>query len=91
MNFPVVIHKEPDSVYGVSVPDLPGCISAGSTIDEALSQVREAIGVHLDGILQDGLDWPTPSDIETLRQDQDYADGIWAIVSVDVDPSQQAA
>jgi predicted RNase H-like HicB family nuclease len=91
MNFPVAIHKEPTSVYGVSVPDLPGCISAGSTVDEALSQAREAIALHLEGILEEGLDWPTPSDIETLRHQPEYADAIWAIVALNFDPRQDAA
>jgi predicted RNase H-like HicB family nuclease len=91
MNIPIAIHKDPGSSYGVSVPDLPGCISAGSTIDEAMLMAREAILLHLEGILEDGLEWPTPSDVETLRADPDYADAIWAIVSVDLDHSQRAA
>jgi len=91
MNFPVAIHKDSDSIYGVTVPDLPGCFSAGSTIDEALAETREAIALHLEGILEEGQDWPTPSDIETLRQNPDYADAIWAIVSLDLDESQRAA
>jgi predicted RNase H-like HicB family nuclease len=91
MNFPVAIHKNPDSIYGVSVPDLPGCISGGSTVDEALAGAREAIVLHLEGILEDGLDWPTPSDIETLRRHPDYADAIWAVVSIDLDKPQHAA
>ena len=36
MRYPVVIHKDPESDYGVTVPDLPGCFSAGETLDEAL-------------------------------------------------------
>jgi len=91
MNFPVAIHKDPESIYGVTVPDLPGCFSAGSTVDEALAQTREAIALHLEGILEEGADWPTPSDIETLRRNPDYADAIWAIVSVDVNETQRAA
>ena len=91
MNIPVAIHKDPDSCYGVSVPDLPGCISGGSTIDEALVMAREAIALHLEGILEDALEWPTPSDIEVLRADPDYADAIWAIVSVDIERPMRAA
>lgn len=91
MNFPVAIHKEACSCYGVSVPDLPGCITAGSTIDEAIERAHEAILLHLEGILEDGLEWPTPTDIELLRADSDYADAIWAIVSVDVNRTQRAA
>lgn len=83
MNYPVVIHKDRKSDYGVSVPDLPGCVSAGKTVDEALAAVQEAIELHLEGIIEDGGVVPLPSPIERLRNDPDYADGTWAIVSVD--------
>ncbi len=86
MNYPVVIHKDQKSDYGVSVPDLPGCVSAGATVDEALSMVREAIELHLEGIIEDGGVIPLPTPIEKLRADPDYADGTggtWAIVGVD--------
>ena len=43
MNYPVVIHKEKRSDYGVTVPDLPGCFSAGKTSTECLSMAQEAI------------------------------------------------
>ncbi|GAB4450983.1 MAG: hypothetical protein Fur0044_46430 [Anaerolineae bacterium] len=63
MRYPVVIHKDPQSDYGVSMPDLPGCFSAGETLDEALTQVVEAIECHLEGILAGGeADSPTPGD-----------------------------
>lgn len=86
MNFIVAIHKDPDSDYGVSVPDLPGCISAGTTFAEALEMIREAIELHLEGMLEDGIEIPTPTtDIERLRQDPDFADAIWAVVSVHIE------
>lgn len=83
MNFPIVIHKDPDSDYGVTVPDLPGCFSAWSTIDEAMLMAREAIELYLDTLVDDGREVPAPSDIESLRGNPDFADAIWAIVSVD--------
>jgi predicted RNase H-like HicB family nuclease len=87
MNYPVVIHKDPDSDYGVSVPDLPGCVSAGATVDEALAMVREAIELHLEGMIEDGGVIPLPTPIEDLRADRvhkdDWADGTWAFVNVD--------
>lgn len=83
MYFPIAIHKDPDSDYGVTVPDLPGCFSAGSTIDEAMLMAREAIELYLDTLVEDGQEIPTPSDIETLRKNPDFADAIWAIVSAD--------
>ncbi len=42
MNYPIVVHKEKGSDYGVTVPDLPGCFSAGGTLDEALAMACDA-------------------------------------------------
>ena len=83
MRYPVVIHKDPNSDYGVTVPDVAGCFSAGATLDEALSEVVEAIEAHLEGMLIDGEAIPTPQTIEYHQNNPDYADGIWAVVSVD--------
>jgi predicted RNase H-like HicB family nuclease len=83
MYFPIAIHKEPGSDYGVTVPDLPGCFSAGSTIDEAMLMAREAIELYLDTLIDDGRDVPAASDIESLRSNPDFADAIWAFVSAD--------
>lgn len=83
MKYPVVIHKDKHSDYGVSVPDLPGCVSAGSTLDEALAMVREAIELHLEGMIEDGGVVPLATPIDQLQHDPDYAGGTWAIVDVD--------
>ncbi len=84
MRYPVVVHKDTSSDYGVTVPDLPGCFSAGETIDEALTQVVEAIETHLEGMLIDGETIPAPTSIEHHQANPDYAGGIWALVSVDL-------
>ena len=84
MRYPVVIHKDPDSDYGVTVPDLAGCFSAGETSDEALNEVVEAIECHIEGLLMDGEPIPTPQTIEYHRGNPDYDDGVWALVEVDV-------
>ena len=84
MRYPVVIHKDPDSDYGVTVPDLPGCFSAGETSDEALNGVVEAIECHLEGLLMDGEPIPPPQAIEYHRQNPDYQDGVWALVEIDM-------
>ena len=84
MRYPVVIHKDPDSDYGVTVPDLPGCFSAGETSDEALSEVVEAIECHVEGLLMDEEPIPTPKTIEYHRSNPDYEDGVWALVEVDM-------
>lgn len=84
MRYPVVLHKDPDSDYGVTVPDLPGCFSAGKTIDEALMEVVEAIECHIEGLLVDGEMVPAPTSIENHQDNPEYADGVWALVTVDL-------
>ncbi|MGC5906464.1 type II toxin-antitoxin system HicB family antitoxin [Providencia stuartii] len=85
MYIPVVIHKDTDSDYGVTVPDIPGCFSVGSSFNEALSNAKEAILYHLESLLDDGI---SPSldfrDIDTLTKDDEYKDGIFALVDVNL-------
>ena len=90
MNFPIVIHKDPDSEYGVTVPDLPGCFSAGSTLDETMAMAREAIELHVEGLMEEGYPVPEPSGLDAHRDNPDYADGTWAIVSVDLSKLMKA-
>jgi predicted RNase H-like HicB family nuclease len=82
MHYPIVIHKDSDSDYGVTVPDLPGCFSAGDTIDDAIAQAAEAIECHIEGLVLDGNAIPTPRNIECHQKNPDYTDGVWALVSV---------
>jgi predicted RNase H-like HicB family nuclease len=84
MRYPVVLHKDADSDYGVTVPDLPGCFSAGETIDEALAEVVEAIECHIEGLLIAGEPVPPATSIEAHRDDPNYVDGVWALVTVDL-------
>lgn len=84
MRFPIVIHKEADSDYGVTIPDLPGCFSAGENMDEALSMAQEAMETHIEGMLIDGEPIPLPQTIEFHMDNFDYNGGVWAIVEVDL-------
>lgn len=60
MRYAIVIEKA-EGNYSAYVPDLPGCIATGSTIEEAESEIREAIEFHLNGLREDGLAIPQPS------------------------------
>ena len=53
--------SEPGVGYDVTVPDLPGCTSAGDSLDEALRNVKEAITLHLEAMIADGEPVATPS------------------------------
>ena len=56
----VRINKDPGSDWGASVPDLPGCVATGKTIDSALRRIQGAIALHLRGMKEDGLRPPRP-------------------------------
>ena len=59
--YAVVIEKIKDSNYCASVPDLPGCVSTGDTLDEVKQNIREAIEFHLEGMREDGDPIPEPT------------------------------
>ena len=83
MRFPIAIETgDAEHAYGVVVPDLPGCFSAGDTLDEALTNSREAILLHVEGLLDGGQPFPRPSTIEQLRGKRSYRGRTWAIVDV---------
>lgn len=84
MKYPVIIHKDKNSDYGVTFPDLPGCFSAGETIEEALANAREAAECHIEGILLDSEPVPVAATIEKHKDNPDFKDGIWALVDVDL-------
>lgn len=84
MKYPIVIHKDPDSDYSVTIPDLPGCFSAGATIEEAIAMAQEAAECHIEGMLLDLETIPAPRDIEAHRNNTGYEGGIWALVDVDI-------
>lgn len=83
MNYPIAIHKDAKSDYGVTVPDLPGCFSAGRTLDEALAHAREAIEVHMEALVESGQAVPQPGKIETHQRSPDYRGATWALVGID--------
>jgi len=85
MRYPIVIHKSKESDYGVTVPDLPGCFSAGTTPDEAIVMACEAILGHIEALIESGYPVPEAQPIEQHRSNPDYADAaFWALVEVDL-------
>ena len=60
MRYAIVIEKA-ESNFSAYVPDLPGCVATGQTVEETETLIREAIAFHLDGIREDGLPVPQPS------------------------------
>ena len=67
-----------DTAYGAVVPDLPGCFSAGDTYDEALSNARDAIELHVEYLPDSGQAVPPPSTIDVLVAHENDRGWIWA-------------
>lgn len=86
MKFPVVLHKDADSDYGVTVPDVPGCFSAGVTVSDALDNAQEALALHFEGLVADGGALPQAQEVDVHLSNPDYAGGVWAVVDFDVTP-----
>lgn len=88
MLFPVAIEIGDDqTAFGVVVPDLEGCYSAGDSYKEALDNAREVIRLCLDRLAEEGRPPPQPGDVGRLMRDPDYAGWAWTLVEVDV-PAQ---
>ena len=62
MRYAIVVEKAENN-YSAYVPDLPGCIATGSTMEETEREIREAIGLHIEGMIEDGLPVPQPTSI----------------------------
>jgi predicted RNase H-like HicB family nuclease len=62
MRFAVVIEKA-EGNYSAYVPDLPGCVATGATVEEVEREIRDAIRLHIDGLREDALPVPQPTSI----------------------------
>jgi predicted RNase H-like HicB family nuclease len=83
MEYIAYLHKNKNSDYGVSFPDFPGCITAGSTLEEARRMAAEAISLHIAGMLDDGEAIPEPSTLDDLRGDPAIEDAVAFLVQAE--------
>ena len=79
-NYIAVVHKDPNSDFGVSFPDFPGCITAGGSIDEVKDMAHDALSLHIKGMLEDGANIPVPSKLEDIMDDPDYSNAAAILV-----------
>jgi len=85
MFYPIAIEFGDDKhAYGVTVPDLPGCFSAGDTLDEAIASAKEAITGHIELLVELERDIPPVSTVNELAKKPEYAGYTWALVDIDV-------
>jgi predicted RNase H-like HicB family nuclease len=86
MKFIIAIEPAKETTaFGVVVPDLPGCFSAGDTLDKAVDNAREAIELWCETVIEDGGDVPVAKTLAEHQIDPDFAGWIWAVVEVPVE------
>ncbi len=86
LKYPIAI-EPPDNdeeyAYGVVVPDLPGCFSAGDTVDEAVENSKEAISLWIETVLDDDGMVPAPGKLSTYSKNPEFSGWLWAVVEID--------
>lgn len=86
MKFLIAIEPGTDTTaFGVVVPDLPGCFSAGDTLEEAFDNARQAIAVHCELLAEEGRPLPLPAPMAQRQADPEFAGWVWAMVDVPVE------
>jgi predicted RNase H-like HicB family nuclease len=85
-----LVHKDKGTSYGVSFPDLPGCISAGDTFEEAVDNASQALAGHLAVMEADGDPIPKARSLEELKDDAEFVeDSIDAVIAFVVPQADQ--
>ncbi len=85
-NYIGLIHKDPESDFGVSFPDFPGAITAGKSLDEARAMAEEALAFHIEGMVEDGDAIPEPSSLEDVMADPENAGAVIILIGVRTHP-----
>ena len=69
----IVEDAGPDKAIGLWFPDLPGCFSAGDTVDEAILNASEAVSLYAESLAKEGKALPSPRSVAVLRNDPETA------------------
>ncbi|XHE14090.1 type II toxin-antitoxin system HicB family antitoxin [Agrobacterium deltaense] len=81
-NYIGLIHKDADSDYGVSFPDFPGVVTAGTDLDDARRMAEEALALHVEGMIEDGDAIPEPSSLDAVMADPENKDAVAILVTL---------
>ena len=85
MHYPIAIETGTSTeAYGVVVPDLPGCFSAGDTLDEAMENAKEAIELWLEVAIDDGMAVPEPRPLDEHQRKREFKGWTWGLVTIDI-------
>ena len=82
--FIALLRKDPTSDFGVDFPDFPGCVTAGSTVDEAVAMAREALGGHIEAMQEAGYEIPEPSTLDAVLANRHNRKTVPILVPLDL-------
>jgi len=84
LKYPIAVEPgDEQTAFGVVVPDLPGCFSAGDTLDEAIENSKEAIAGWIEITLDEGGKIPTPGKLSDHLKNSEFIGWLWAVVEID--------
>jgi predicted RNase H-like HicB family nuclease len=75
-----LIHRDAGSDFGVSFPDFPGCVTAGTTLEEARAMAAEALALHVEGMVADGEPVPGPGSMDEIMAERENRDAVAFLV-----------
>ncbi|HSH57919.1 MAG TPA: type II toxin-antitoxin system HicB family antitoxin [Halomonas sp.] len=81
MLYPVYVHKDADSAYGITFPDFPGCFSAADELADLPRMAQEAVEVYFEG---EEMAIPSPSAPEDWQDDERFQGGYWMLLDIDL-------
>lgn len=92
-SYPVVLYavqENGSSSYSALAPDFPGCISSGPSLQEALKNMRQALDLHLQALIESGETVPEPSTVDEVRKGND-AEAIYGVIDLPLSEIQEKA
>ena len=75
-----LLRKGPTSDYGIEFPDFPGCVTAGTDLEDARRMAAEALDLHIRGMLEDGDPIPEPSKLDHVMDDAHHREAVVLLV-----------
>lgn len=75
-----LLRKDPGSDYGVEFPDFPGCVTAGTDLEDARRMAVEALALHIEGMIEDGEPLPEPSSLDAIMDDPEHREAVVLLV-----------
>ena len=85
LNYIALVRKEPETDYWIDVPDIPGCIAGGETVEQAKALFAEALESHVRLSLEDGWTLPEPRSLEKVLSDEEPGDYVDSYI-VEIEP-----